>query len=140
MCIRDRRYKLIRNDYPDLPATPSADALRSPTWQTMIRLKNDGKLTTAQLNCFRSPRPVYELYDLQTDPAELKNLATDPQQQSTLQRLRAELERWAETTGDYLPSVRTPDEFDRETGEPDPSVRVRPRRSKKAMFGTHGKY
>ena len=35
---------------------------------------------------------------------------------------------------------RLPDEFDRVTGEPDHSVRRRPRASKKEMFDTNGKY
>ncbi|WP_417731625.1 hypothetical protein [Rosistilla oblonga] len=48
--------------------------------------------------------------------------------------------RWSQETGDYLPSRRTPDEFDRVSGEPDHSVRVRPRPSKQEMFGTNGKY
>ena len=54
--------------------------------------------------------------------------------------MQAALKDWSEKTGDYLPTKRTADEFDRVTGEPDHSVRVRPRPSKKQMFGTNGKY
>lgn len=39
--IGNQRWKLIRNDYPDLPATPSADAGRSPTWQTMLSMRRE---------------------------------------------------------------------------------------------------
>jgi arylsulfatase A-like enzyme len=138
--VGNQRFKLIRNDYPDLPATPPADALRSPTWQVMRRLHAAGRLAPAQLKCFESPRAKYELYDLLKDPGELENLATDPEYQATLDKMSNELERWAKVTNDYIPSRRTPDEFNRLTGEPIHSVRVRPRRSKKEMFGTDGKY
>ncbi|MEM1228530.1 MAG: sulfatase [Planctomycetota bacterium] len=139
-CVVDGRFKLIRNDYPDLPSTPSADAGRGLSWQAMLRLNAKGALSTAQQACFRSPRPAWELYDLQRDPGELNNRIDEPAYASTKKRLQEAMESWTKTTGDYLPSKRTPDEFDRVTGEPDHSVRVRPRPSKEQMFGTTGPY
>ncbi|EMI22881.1 heparan N-sulfatase [Rhodopirellula maiorica SM1] len=139
-CVVDQHFKLIRNDYVDLPPTPSADAGRGLSWQAMLRLHNEGKLTKEQQTCFVSPRPQWELYDLMRDPGELSNRIDDPAYQSVRKRLTQALATWSEETSDYLPSQRTPDEFDRVTGEPDHSVRVRPRPSKKEMFGTNGKY
>ena len=138
--IGTQRYKLIRNDYFDLAATPSADAGRSLTWQSMLKLQRENALTAIQQACFVAPRPEFEFYDLLNDPNELRNLSAVPEVQPILARMKAELAAWAKETGDYLPSVRTPDEFDRVTGEPDHSVRVRPRRSKQEMFGTYGNY
>ena len=134
------QYKLIRNDYIDLPPTPSADAGRGLSWQNMLRLQQEGKLLPHQQTCFQSPREKWELFDLQRDPGELHNRIDDPAYQSVRDRLKDALERWTNRTGDYLPTRRTPDEFDRVTGEPDHSVRVRPRPSKLEMFGTNGKY
>ena len=71
---------------------------------------------------------------------EIKNLANDPAYQGVFNKLKVELAKWSERTGDYVPSKRTPDEFDRVTGEPDHSVRKRPRPSKMDMYGTNGKY
>ncbi|WP_236624640.1 sulfatase [Rhodopirellula sp. SWK7] len=139
-CVVDGRFKLIRNDYVDLPSTPSADAGRGLSWQAMLRLQEKGSLSEEQQTCFRSPRPQWELYDLQRDPGELNNRIDDPAYASVTKRLKAALDVWTSKTGDYLPSKRTPDEFDRITGEPDHRVRVRPRPSKKEMFGTNGKY
>lgn len=139
-CIVNQRFKLIRNDYTDLASTPSADAGRGLSWQNMLKLQASGKLTAAQQACFLSPRPKWELYDLGRDRGELNNLVGDPAYASTLEELKTELARWSERTGDYIPSRRTPDEFDRVTGEPDHSVRVRPRPSKLDMFGTSEKY
>ena len=138
--IGTQRYKLIRNDYFDLAATPSADAGRSLTWQSMLKLQGEGSLTTVQQACFVTPRPEFELYDLVNDPNELRNLVGVDALGPVLARLKRELAAWTERTGDYMPTVRTPDEFHRVTGEPDHSVRVRPRHSKHKMFGTYGKY
>ena len=135
-----QQYKLIRNDYVDLPPTPSADAGRGLTWQAMLRLYDAGELTPEQSACFTAPRAKWELYDLQRDPGELHNRFEDPAYHSVRTRLQTALTDWTKRTGDYLPSRRTPAEFDRVTGEPDHSVRVRPRPSKKEMFGTNGAY
>ena len=50
--VRSKRFKYIRNFYDDLPLTPPADALRSPTYRTMQKLRDHGKLNAAQLACF----------------------------------------------------------------------------------------
>ncbi len=97
-------------------------------------------MNEAQLACFKIPRPKYELYDLENDPQELNNLVNDTSYAQTLEVLLVELKKWSEETSDYIPTQRTPDEFDRVTGEPDHSVRKRPRPNKKDMFGTYGEY
>ena len=107
--VSDQQYKLIRNDYTDLPATPSADAGRSPTWQAMLKLRAESKLSSAQQACFVTPRPRFELYDLVNDPDETRNLAQDGRYRTVFDRLRKELEDWTERTGDWMPSRRTPD-------------------------------
>jgi N-sulfoglucosamine sulfohydrolase len=138
--VTDGRWKLIRNDFYDLASTPSADAGRSPTWVDMTAQYKAGMLTAAQQACFLAPRPQWELYDIQTDPNELNNLVDAPKFAKQLARLRVALGEWTEISNDFLPTKRTPDEFDRITGEPDHSVRKRPRPSKQDMFGTNGIY
>lgn len=118
---RSERHKYIRNHYPDLPGTPPADAVRSLTFQAMRRLRDAGKLSSPQLACFLKPRPEEELYDTEADPHELHNLASDPRHAATLSQLRKALAEWQTTTDDRLPETRTPDEFDRETGNPLPT-------------------
>ena len=106
----------------------------------MLQLHREGRLPLHQQACFLAPRPPWERFDLQRDPGELENRIDDPAYNSVRDRLSGELDRWTKETGDYVPTRRTPDEFDRVTGEPDRSVRVRPRPSKFKMFGTKGKY
>jgi arylsulfatase A-like enzyme len=128
---RSARFKYIRNDYPELNLNPPADAVRSLTFAEMRRLRDDGKLTPEQAGIFTAPRPQEEFYDLDADPHEFRNVASDPRFSRELRRHRDALERWARETGDFLPAVRSPDEFSRETGDPLPA-RQRPRLPKSA--------
>ena len=138
--VANQHGKLIHNTYPDLPNTPSADAGRSPTWTAIQRLRKENKLTPAQGRCLSKPRAEFELYDLKNDPFELADLASNEAYEKTLLELKAVLKAQFKRTNDYLTSIRTPDEFDRNTGAPDHSVRRRPRVSKKKMFRTNGSY
>lgn len=115
--VRTARYKYIWNAYPELPGTPPADAVGSPTYVAMRQLRDEGKLAAEQQAIFAVPRPQEELYDVLADPHELRNLAGDPQYASVLGELRDALKQWRETTRDGIPRERTPDGFDRETGE-----------------------
>lgn len=45
-------------------------------------------------------RPAEELYDLQADPHEQHNLASDPRMASRMKELHAELEAWMAQQGD----------------------------------------
>ncbi len=130
--VRNERYKFIRNYYNDLPQTPPADAVRSPTYIELLRLRESGELLPHQLTCFNAPRPAEELYDTKLDPFELNNLAADERFSSLLSSMRAALADWEKLTEDSAPELRTADEFDRVTGVPTPA-RVRPRRTKAEM-------
>jgi N-sulfoglucosamine sulfohydrolase len=136
--VRSEQFKYIRNFDVDLPNTPPADAVRSPTFQAMRKLRDSGKLTPAQMACFVKPKPAEELYDCDSDPHELRNLAGDRAHAETLKRLRDELARWQKETNDPVPGLRNADEFDRETGEPLPN-RQRPRPSKWELLNSKGK-
>ena len=130
--VRDMRFKYIRNYYDDLPNTPPADAVRSPTYVVMNSMYKAGKLPPQQRTCFDAPRPKEELYDAVNDPHELNNLAGDANYTGHLKRLRDALADWEQKTGDAPPKLRTADEFDRVTGKPT-AARRRPRWSKKKM-------
>lgn len=115
--VRTSRYKYIRNYYTDIPGTPPADAVRSPTFAAMRALRDAGKLPPQQRGCFTVPRLAEELYDVAADPHELKNVATEGDYAEALSQMRELLNRWEKETGDRLPEARRPDEFDRETGD-----------------------
>lgn len=137
--VRTKQYRYIRNNYNDLPATPSGDTVYHNTWWELVRLHNQGALNEQMARPFLAPRPKEELYDLKKDPYELNNLAANPSFKKTLEQHRVLLEEWIKETGDYIPSKRTPDDFDRVTGARTPA-RIRPRPSKKEMYGASGAY
>lgn len=116
--VRTSRWKYIRYDYNDLPGTPPADAVRSPTYDEMKRLKAESAFSKAQARPFVVPQPKEELFDIEKDPHEMTNLAEDPAYASQLAELRLRLDVWQQETDDVMPSRRREDGFDRESGQP----------------------
>lgn len=101
-CVRTKRYKYIRNFMPERPYTQlNRYKERSyPMLGLMKELHAEGKLTPVQA-LFMAPRkPNEELYDIQSDPYEIRNLAASPEHRATLKRMRVLLEKWIEETGD----------------------------------------
>jgi N-sulfoglucosamine sulfohydrolase len=118
------RFRYVRNWLPHLPATPPADAVRSPTYAEMKRLHAAGELWPPAELVFRQPVPEEELYDVLVDPNCLHNLAQDPLYGNVVEAMRAKLTDWQRETDDVFPGEEhlTPDGFDRETGERLPGV------------------
>lgn len=99
--VRSRRHKLLRNYGPHHydyyradEITPDFDHAR----MNAKRFKNYGPP-------YQHPErmlPEFELYDLQVDPHELRNLATDSSHAETLRELRESLDDWMRRTDDPL--------------------------------------
>ncbi|GAB3027043.1 sulfatase family protein [Spirosoma pulveris] len=96
--VRERRYKLIYNIAHQLPFPMALDLYHSFTWQDILRTKQKvyGKRT---VNAYLH-RPRFELYDLQTDPDEVRNLAADPRYRDVLSRMQTKLKRFQQQTHD----------------------------------------
>lgn len=102
--VRDARYRYLRNFTTELPflGPNNYKETHYPVWNLLKELHAAGKLTPAQ-ELFCQPRmPEEELYDLQTDPHQIHNLATSPkpEHQAELKRMRAALAQWSVDTGD----------------------------------------
>ena len=93
---------------PDKPLTPPADAVRSPTFQAMRRLRDRAKLTGQQRACFLQPRPAEELYDVEADPDELTQPGRRPKKCGRAEAMRRALAEWQRETGDLIPAELTP--------------------------------
>ena len=115
--VRSLSYLYIRNAFPQLPGTPPADAVTSPTYAEMRRRHAEGTLTPEQEGPFAVPRPEEQLFDVREDPYSFHNLAADPNYADVLATMREECEKWVKQTGDRVPENPTPDLFDRETGK-----------------------
>jgi N-sulfoglucosamine sulfohydrolase len=96
--VRTRRYKLIYNIAHPLPFPFASDLYDSATWQGV--LKTGGTTYGPRPMEQFIHRPKYELYDLQADPNEVRNLADDPAHAATFKELSAKLKSFQEKTRD----------------------------------------
>ena len=86
--MRDSRYLYIRNYLPFLPHGQFlAYQDQTPTTSVWRKLYERGELNPIQ-TAFWEPKAPEELYDLQEDPHETKNLAGDASQRAVLERFR----------------------------------------------------
>lgn len=120
--VRSQNYLYIRNNRPELSNGGPADSKRSASQAALDSVRQLGLLTPAQADNYITPRPVEEIYDLQTDPDQLCNVASLPSLNDTLQFYRQLLELWIRDTGDDVPIDLTGDGFDRNSGEILPQV------------------
>ena len=60
----------------------------------MRTAKTKNLLTNAQLHFFKESKDLEELYDLENDPHETKNLALDPSFQNVINKFRIDMEEY----------------------------------------------
>ncbi|MBK1875863.1 sulfatase family protein [Pelagicoccus mobilis] len=90
--LRIGNFKYMRNFQPyNFDGLQNNYRYKSLAYKEWRKLYNEGKLNEAQ-KLFFEPRPAEALYNLDTDPFELNNLAEDPAYASDLLRLRKELQ------------------------------------------------
>lgn len=64
----------------------------------------DGRLSPEMAKLYFSPtRPMFELYDLEVDPAEMKNLAGIRETAAVEKELKGVLQKWMILQRDFLP-------------------------------------
>ncbi len=99
-CVRDKRYKYVRNFLPHLPwVQPSAYPDKAEIMQALQRSRGQDDLTARQ-RAMWTARASEELYDTETDPQELTNLIDAPDHQIVARRLRRALRAWMLRTCD----------------------------------------
>ena len=99
--VRDVRYRYIRNFNPELPyAQRISYNEQNPTMQAMRKAHELGTLPEAGKGFFARTKPVEELYDCESDPYSITNLAGAPEHQPKLAELRKVLETWIKQTND----------------------------------------
>ncbi|HUT29431.1 MAG TPA: sulfatase [Sedimentisphaerales bacterium] len=114
--VRWKNYVYIRNARPHLDNLVAAH-WNEPSYQDLFALREQGKLTEAQADVFRSPRPAEALFDVSSDCHQLNNIAGDPKHRQALEHLRKSMDAWQKRTGDTVPENLTQDRFDRQTGK-----------------------
>lgn len=88
--VTDGRYVYLRNYYPHVSqAQRVAYQFETPTTRVWHDLHVQGRTNEAQSRFWRTPKDVEELYDLESDPDEVRNLAQSPEHRAVLEKLRA---------------------------------------------------
>ncbi len=103
--VRDKRYVYARNFLIDRPYGQRLSyQMETPTTQVWLRLFQEGKLNEAQ-SAFWREKPSEELYDLENDPDQVRNLAASPEHAAERERLAGALRRQLLTIRDlgFLP-------------------------------------
>jgi uncharacterized sulfatase len=99
--VRDNRYKYIRNYQPWKPYAQNIAYMNEmPTMQEWRRLAAAGELKGPQAIFFQPTKPVEELYDTESDPHEVNNLARQSEHFETIARFRVAHRKWVEDTRD----------------------------------------
>lgn len=104
-CVRDERFKYIRNFMPERPYTQknAYKERQYPMLALMKEMHAAGKLTPAQALFMAPQKPKEEFYDIEADPHEIHNLADSPGSEEASQRLdemRIILKNWMARTKD----------------------------------------
>jgi N-sulfoglucosamine sulfohydrolase len=100
--MRDRRYKYHRNVCWKLDFPFAMDLYASMSWDAMRRTEDGTGRTMVGPRPLQNyiHRPPEELFDLEADPLELKNLAGKVEYQGIVQRMREAVEQWQADTAD----------------------------------------
>jgi N-sulfoglucosamine sulfohydrolase len=96
--IRTRKFRYILNLAHELPYPFASDLFESPTWQASLN-RQDMQYGSRTVDAYVH-RPRKELYDIQTDPQELVNLAGRPEYAQALAELQEKLIAWQVQTRD----------------------------------------
>jgi uncharacterized sulfatase len=101
-CVRDRRYKFIRNFRPDLPYAQYNEYINRqyPTQAVMKLLYSQDKLNEVQERWLAPTKPEIEFYDTQADPHEVNNLAKVQQHKGLVDKFSRLLDNWIVETDD----------------------------------------
>ncbi len=106
--VSDGRFNYLRYYMPQKPFYQNnIYRLQNPLMPHLLKLREEGKLKAAQMNWFRLSKPDEELFDTQTDPFELTNLAQNPKYAAKLNELKTAHEKWMNDYKDWgaIPEV-----------------------------------
>ena len=99
--VRDEQYKLIRNLMPNTVNPGHAFTVgRFVGEAEMLDAMNRASEQVRTAYQAMANPPEYELYDLDADPYEFTNIASDPAHKHAFERLKSKLQQWREETAD----------------------------------------
>lgn len=108
--VRDKQYLYVHNYMPHLSYhQPEGFSDQAEVRREITRLAAEGRLDDVQMAYAGPTRPREELYDTLADPQQLHNLASSPEHEEVLERMRGAHIRWVLLTRDlgFLPEAET---------------------------------
>jgi hypothetical protein len=107
--VVSKNHKLIYNALWQIPYHP-VDFAGDAFWKEIVGLHEAGRLDPLHERLYFSPtRPMFELFDLESDPSEFTNLYGKPEAAAVQQELVAALQEWMILERDFVPLPATPD-------------------------------
>lgn len=98
-----KSHKLIYNALWQIPYSP-VDFAGDPFWKEIVGMHEAGKLDPRLDELlFRPQRPMFELFDLASDPHEMNNLAGKPEVSEMEHELKAAMQEWMILERDHIP-------------------------------------
>ncbi|HKK40874.1 MAG TPA: sulfatase [Bacteroidales bacterium] len=98
--VRDKHFRYLYNYYPEKSYYQDIEyRLGIPMMKELLTLRNEGKLDTIQAKWFKT-KPKEELYDVDSDPWETRNLVNDPAYRDKLNEMRTAFREWNKKVGD----------------------------------------
>lgn len=99
--IRDKRFRYLRHFFPHRPYAPYETFLwEAPIYDRFKELALAGKLEGPQVEYARRFKDIEQLYDSESDPEMVHNLADDPAYADVLKQMRQRLRDWMIETHD----------------------------------------
>lgn len=108
--VRTDRWKYIANLHPDYVYTTHIDGAAKGNAGFFNEWRRAAETNPAARRVVDNyyKRPAEELYDLKADPAETRNLASNPRYRTVVSQLRLKLEGWRTAQNDDRPHKGTP--------------------------------
>jgi arylsulfatase A-like enzyme len=100
--MRTQRWHYIRNLHPEFRHCTHIDRVvgdERTYWLSWEKAAEKDPKAAKIVARYRE-RPAHELYDLEADPYELNNLASDPAHKTQLSRMSDEVDAWMKSVGD----------------------------------------
>jgi uncharacterized sulfatase len=96
--VTDGQWKLIKNIHHDKEFKNAA--IKNAVYKSWIQKGKNGDAFAKEQTERYVKRPEWELYNLNSDPHELKNIAENKENKEILSKLKTELEKWMKQQGD----------------------------------------